>query len=85
CSPLAEPVNDYLCYSIFTMVCCCLPLGIAALIYSISVSLNHSYIRSPRSLLGTANQKSSCLKIKRKLCVLIVHCKKILSIGLILC
>uniref|UniRef100_A0A672ZWJ7 Si:dkey-33i11.9 n=1 Tax=Sphaeramia orbicularis TaxID=375764 RepID=A0A672ZWJ7_9TELE len=38
--PLENPVNDYLCYSIFTMVCCscCLPLGIAALIYSITVS-----------------------------------------------
>ncbi|XP_026148974.1 proline-rich transmembrane protein 1 [Mastacembelus armatus] len=35
-APLAEPVNDYLGYSIFTMLCCCLPLGIAALIYSIS-------------------------------------------------
>ncbi|CAN9514074.1 unnamed protein product [Ophioblennius macclurei] len=34
--PLTNPVNDYLCYSIFTMVCCCMPLGIAALIYSIS-------------------------------------------------
>ncbi|XP_034031196.1 proline-rich transmembrane protein 1-like isoform X2 [Thalassophryne amazonica] len=34
--PLGEPVNDYLGYSIFTMLCCCLPLGIAALIYSIS-------------------------------------------------
>ncbi|KAI3361359.1 hypothetical protein L3Q82_013540 [Scortum barcoo] len=34
--PLANPVNDYLGYSIFTMLCCCLPLGIAALIYSIS-------------------------------------------------
>ncbi|XP_029361081.1 proline-rich transmembrane protein 1-like isoform X2 [Echeneis naucrates] len=41
--PLAEPVNDYLCYSIFTMVCCCLPLGIAALIYSISArEANHT-------------------------------------------
>ncbi|XP_034729061.1 proline-rich transmembrane protein 1-like [Etheostoma cragini] len=34
--PLLNPVNDYLCYSIFTMLCCCFPLGIAALIYSIS-------------------------------------------------
>ncbi|XP_028325472.1 proline-rich transmembrane protein 1-like [Gouania willdenowi] len=34
--PLANPVNDYLGYSIFTMLCCCLPLGIAALVYSIS-------------------------------------------------
>ncbi|XP_073341283.1 uncharacterized protein [Pagrus major] len=40
--PLAHPVNDYLCYSIFTMLCCCLPLGIAALIYSISArEANH--------------------------------------------
>ncbi|XP_042345465.1 cell death-inducing p53-target protein 1 homolog [Plectropomus leopardus] len=44
--PLANPVNDYLCYSIFTMLCCCLPLGIAALIYSISVSLIHLYLYS---------------------------------------
>ncbi|KAK2844238.1 hypothetical protein Q5P01_010897 [Channa striata] len=34
-SPLAKPFNDYLGYSIFTMLCCCLPLGIAALVYSI--------------------------------------------------
>ncbi|XP_039181586.1 trafficking regulator of GLUT4 1-like [Crotalus tigris] len=26
---------DYLGYSIFTLLCCCLPLGVAALIYSI--------------------------------------------------
>ncbi|XP_030013212.1 cysteine-rich and transmembrane domain-containing protein 1-like [Sphaeramia orbicularis] len=42
--PLENPVNDYLCYSIFTMVCCscCLPLGIAALIYSITArEANH--------------------------------------------
>ncbi|XP_062995974.1 synapse differentiation-inducing gene protein 1-like [Elgaria multicarinata webbii] len=31
--PTNEP--DYLVYSIFTMLCCCLPLGIAALVYSI--------------------------------------------------
>ncbi|XP_058231892.1 trafficking regulator of GLUT4 1-like [Hemibagrus wyckioides] len=31
-----NPVPDYLGYSIFTMLCCCLPLGIAALIYSIN-------------------------------------------------
>ncbi|XP_003965976.1 proline-rich transmembrane protein 1-like [Takifugu rubripes] len=40
--PLSNPVNDYLCYSIFTMLCCCLPLGIAALIYSIQArEANH--------------------------------------------
>lgn len=44
--PLANPVNDYLGYSIFTMLCCCLPLGIAALIYSISVSLIHRRLYS---------------------------------------
>lgn len=37
--PLNPPVPDYLGYSIFTMLCCCLPLGIAGLIYSISVSM----------------------------------------------
>ncbi|XP_048357780.1 transmembrane protein 91-like [Sphaerodactylus townsendi] len=31
--PTQEP--DYLVYSIFTMLCCCLPLGIAALVYSV--------------------------------------------------
>uniref|UniRef100_A0A4W6EEI7 Si:ch73-343g19.4 n=1 Tax=Lates calcarifer TaxID=8187 RepID=A0A4W6EEI7_LATCA len=52
---LAQPVNDYMGYSIFTMLCCCLPLGIAALIYSISVSLIHSYLHSPSILLETPN------------------------------
>ncbi|XP_010883374.2 trafficking regulator of GLUT4 1 [Esox lucius] len=32
---LPRPLPDYLCYSIFTMLCCCLPLGTAALIYSV--------------------------------------------------
>ncbi|XP_067304098.1 interferon-induced transmembrane protein 1-like [Pseudorasbora parva] len=33
-APLAYPLPDYLCYSIFTLLCCCFPLGIVALIYS---------------------------------------------------
>ncbi|KAI4889091.1 hypothetical protein NFI96_018620 [Prochilodus magdalenae] len=33
---LAQPLPDYLGYSIFTMLCCCLPLGIGALVYSIN-------------------------------------------------
>ncbi|XP_043116664.1 uncharacterized protein LOC122360278 isoform X2 [Puntigrus tetrazona] len=37
-APLTNPLPDYLGYSIFTMLCCCLPLGIAALIYSISLA-----------------------------------------------
>lgn len=45
--PLANPVKDYFGYSIFTMLCCCLPLGIAALIYSISVSLIHKCLYCP--------------------------------------
>nr|XP_055067137.1 uncharacterized protein LOC129448635 [Misgurnus anguillicaudatus] len=35
-TPLAHPLPDYLCCSILTMLFCCLPLGIAALVYSIS-------------------------------------------------
>ncbi|XP_059423177.1 synapse differentiation-inducing gene protein 1-like [Carassius carassius] len=35
-APLTNPAPDYMCYSIFTMLCCCLPLGIAALVYSCS-------------------------------------------------
>ncbi|XP_016394099.1 proline-rich transmembrane protein 1-like [Sinocyclocheilus rhinocerous] len=35
-APLANPAPDYLGYSIFTMLCCCFPLGIAALVYSCS-------------------------------------------------
>ncbi|KAH0631380.1 hypothetical protein JD844_005679 [Phrynosoma platyrhinos] len=39
--PTNEP--DYLGYSIFTMFCCCLPLGIAALVYSIQTrEANHN-------------------------------------------
>ncbi|XP_034279603.1 trafficking regulator of GLUT4 1-like [Pantherophis guttatus] len=38
--PILQPVQvtkapDYLAYSIFTMLCCCLPLGVAALVCSI--------------------------------------------------
>ncbi|XP_043116282.1 proline rich transmembrane protein 1B-like [Puntigrus tetrazona] len=35
-APLTNPLPDYLGYSIFTMLCCCLPLGIAAVVYSCS-------------------------------------------------
>ncbi|KAK7146868.1 hypothetical protein R3I94_009650 [Phoxinus phoxinus] len=35
-TPLAYPLPDYLGYSIFNLLCCCFPLGIVALIYSIN-------------------------------------------------
>ncbi|KAA0702535.1 hypothetical protein E1301_Tti011172 [Triplophysa tibetana] len=35
-TPLARPMPDYMCYSIFTLLCCCLPLGIVALVNSVS-------------------------------------------------
>uniref|UniRef100_A0A3B5B129 Uncharacterized protein n=1 Tax=Stegastes partitus TaxID=144197 RepID=A0A3B5B129_9TELE len=44
--PLANPVNDYLCYSIFTLLCCFWPLGVAALVYSISVSFFRFFVDS---------------------------------------
>lgn len=34
-----KPVKDYLGYSIFTTLCCCLPIGMAALVQSVIVSL----------------------------------------------
>ncbi len=35
----ANPMPDYMCYSIFTMLFCCLPLGIAATASSCNVSI----------------------------------------------
>ncbi|KAK2903530.1 hypothetical protein Q8A67_008243 [Cirrhinus molitorella] len=45
-TPLANPVPDYLAYSIFITVCCCLPLGVAALIYSCSTITEDYFIQS---------------------------------------
>nr|XP_028598399.1 proline-rich transmembrane protein 1-like [Podarcis muralis] len=48
--PANEP--DYLAYSICTMLCCCLPLGIAALIYSMQTreaNLNGDVIAAKRN------------------------------------
>lgn len=38
-TPVTNPKPDYMCYSVFTLLCCCLPLGVAALVYSASVSV----------------------------------------------
>ncbi|XP_067252878.1 synapse differentiation-inducing gene protein 1-like isoform X1 [Chanodichthys erythropterus] len=53
-APLANPEPDYLCYSIFTMLCCCLPLGIAALVFSCSTR-NANY--SGQQALAEKNSK----------------------------
>lgn len=37
-NPPAEPVPDYMCYSRFTTLCCCIWLGLCALHYSKEVS-----------------------------------------------
>ncbi|KAK7146869.1 hypothetical protein R3I94_009651 [Phoxinus phoxinus] len=54
--PLANPEPDYLCYSIFTMLCCCLPLGIAALVFSCSTR-NANY--SGQQALAEKNSKTA--------------------------
>ncbi|KAK2902630.1 hypothetical protein Q8A67_007343 [Cirrhinus molitorella] len=54
--PTAEvfaPLPDYLSYSIFTMLCCCMPLGSAALVYSLTTRdanmFGHQQIASKNS------------------------------------
>ncbi len=42
----AAPVPDYMCYSIFTMLCCFLPLGSAAVACSCTVSILSSMMFS---------------------------------------
>ncbi|XP_042565101.1 annexin A11-like [Clupea harengus] len=39
-APLEVPLPDYLAYSILTTICCFLPLGVAALMYSFFVSMS---------------------------------------------
>ncbi|XP_016394168.1 tumor suppressor candidate 5 homolog [Sinocyclocheilus rhinocerous] len=55
-APLASQVPDYLGYSIFTMLCCCFPLGIAALIFSCSAR-NANY--SGQRELAESNSKTA--------------------------
>ncbi|CAM4704316.1 unnamed protein product [Leuciscus chuanchicus] len=46
-TPLTNPEPDYLCYSIFTLLCCCLPLGSAALVYSITTRDANTFGHQP--------------------------------------
>ncbi|XP_051721061.1 trafficking regulator of GLUT4 1-like [Ctenopharyngodon idella] len=55
-APLASPQPDYMCYSIFTMLCCCFPLGIAALVFSCSTQ-NANY--SGQQALAEKNSKTA--------------------------
>ncbi|KAK9961388.1 hypothetical protein ABG768_009178 [Culter alburnus] len=55
-APLANPEPDYLCYSIFNMLCCCFPLGIAALVFSCSTR-NANY--SGQQALAEKNSKTA--------------------------
>ncbi|KAK9961393.1 hypothetical protein ABG768_009183 [Culter alburnus] len=55
-APLANPEPEYLCYSIFTMLFCCFPLGIAALILS-SSTRNANY--SGQQVLAEKNSKTA--------------------------
>ncbi|KAK9961386.1 hypothetical protein ABG768_009176 [Culter alburnus] len=54
-TPLANPEPDYLCYSIFTMMCCCCSfLGIGAMVFS-SFTRNANY--SGQRALAEKNSK----------------------------
>ncbi|XP_048009522.1 proline-rich transmembrane protein 1-like [Megalobrama amblycephala] len=55
-APLANPKPDYLCYSIFNMLCCCFPLGMAALVFSCSTR-NANY--SGQQALAEKNSKTA--------------------------
>ncbi|XP_048010221.1 synapse differentiation-inducing gene protein 1-like isoform X2 [Megalobrama amblycephala] len=55
-TPLTNPLPDYLCYSIFTMLFCCFPLGIAALVFSCSTQ-NANY--SGQQALAEKNSKTA--------------------------
>ncbi|XP_073782825.1 uncharacterized protein si:rp71-77l1.2 isoform X1 [Danio rerio] len=47
-APLQTPPPDYLCYSIFNLFCCCFPLGIAALIFSVSALPSRGFTKNGR-------------------------------------
>ncbi|XP_069057269.1 proline rich transmembrane protein 1B-like isoform X1 [Pleurodeles waltl] len=57
-APVPSYQPDYLGYSIFTMLCCCMPIGIAALIFSIKTREANS-----RGEAGLARSNSSTARI----------------------
>ncbi|KAA0702743.1 hypothetical protein E1301_Tti011171 [Triplophysa tibetana] len=73
---LLNPLPDYMCYSVFTMLCCCLPLGVAALVYSITTrdanAFGHRPIAEKNSRMArTLNHVNLCIGVSFILLIII--------------
>ncbi|XP_016137552.1 synapse differentiation-inducing gene protein 1-like [Sinocyclocheilus grahami] len=70
-TPLANPLPEYMGYSIFTMLCCCMPLGSAALVYSLTTGDANMF---GHQQIASRNSRMACI---------INHI--IVAVGLIFC